>query len=58
VASLVTLLKRHPEKSQTTRMLFPTNSSGIKNIARMDEEVTAIPTSNLSPLDLVSSMVP
>jgi hypothetical protein len=45
-------------KSLTTRMLSPTNSSGIQNIARMDEEVTATSTSKLCPLELVSSTVP
>jgi hypothetical protein len=45
-------------KSLTTRMLSPTNSSAINNAARLEEVVTAISTSNLSPLGLVSSTVP
>jgi hypothetical protein len=45
-------------KSLTTRMLTPTNFSSTKNAASLVAVVTAIPTSNLSPLELVSSMVP
>jgi hypothetical protein len=46
------------EKSLTTRMLPPTNFSSTKNVASLMVVVAAIPTSNLSPLELVSSMVP
>ena len=46
------------EKSLTTRMLTPTNFPSTKNAASLVAVVTAIPTSNLSPLELVSSMVP
>jgi hypothetical protein len=46
------------EKSLTTWMLTPTNFSYTKNVASMVAVVTVIPTSNLSPLELVSSMVP
>jgi hypothetical protein len=45
-------------KSLTTRMLSPTNFPFTKNVASPVAVVTAIPTSNLSPLELVSSMVP
>jgi hypothetical protein len=45
-------------KSLTTRMLSPTNFPSTKNAASLVAVVTAIPTSNLSPLELVSSMVP
>jgi hypothetical protein len=45
-------------KSLTTRMLSPTNFLSNKNAASLVVVVTAIPTSNLSPLELVSSMVP
>jgi hypothetical protein len=45
-------------KSLTTRMLTPTNFPSTKNVASLVAVVTAIPTSNLSPLELVSSMVP
>jgi hypothetical protein len=45
-------------KSLTTRMLTPTNFPSTKNAASLVAVVTAIPTSNLSPLELVSSMVP
>jgi hypothetical protein len=45
-------------KSLTTRMLSPTNFPSTKNAASLVVVVTAIPTSNLSPLELVSSMVP
>jgi hypothetical protein len=45
-------------KSLTTRMLTPTNFPSTKNAASLVVVVTAIPTSNLSPLELVSSMVP
>jgi hypothetical protein len=44
-------------KSLTTRMLTPTNFSSTKNAASRVAVVTAIPTSNLSPLELVSSIV-
>jgi hypothetical protein len=46
------------EKSQTARMLPPTNFSSTKNVASLMVVVAAIPTSNLSPLELVSSMDP
>jgi hypothetical protein len=46
------------EKSLTTRMLTPTNFPSTKNVASLIAVVTTIPTSNLSPLELVSSMVP
>jgi hypothetical protein len=39
-------------------MLTPTNFPSTKNAASLVAVVTAIPTSNLSPLELVSSMVP
>jgi hypothetical protein len=38
--------------------LTPTNFPSTKNAASLVAVVTAIPTSNLSPLELVSSMVP
>jgi hypothetical protein len=44
-------------KSLTTWMLTPTNFPFSKNAASLVAVVTAIPTSNLSPLELVSSMV-
>jgi hypothetical protein len=46
------------EKSLTARMLPPTNFSSTKNVASLMVVVVAIPSSNLSPLELVSSMVP
>jgi hypothetical protein len=46
------------EKSLTTWMLTPTNFPSTKNAASLVAVVTAIPTSKLSPLELVSSMVP
>jgi hypothetical protein len=46
------------EKSLTTRMLTPTNFPSTKNAASLVAVVTAIPTSNLSPLELVSYVVP
>jgi hypothetical protein len=45
-------------KSLNTRMLSPTNFPSTKNAASLMAVVTTIPTSNLSPLELVSSMVP
>jgi hypothetical protein len=45
-------------KSLTARMLSPTNFPSTKNAASLVVVVTAIATSNLSPLELVSSMVP
>jgi hypothetical protein len=39
-------------------MLTPTNFPSTKNVASQVTVVIAIPTSNLSPLELVSSMVP
>jgi hypothetical protein len=45
-------------KSLTARMLSPTNFSSTKNVASLVAVVTAIPTSNLSSLELVSSTVP
>jgi hypothetical protein len=39
-------------------MLSPTNFPSTKNAASLVAVVTEIPTSNLSPLELVSSMVP
>ena len=45
-------------KSLITWMLSPTNFPSTKNAASLVAVVTAIPTSNLSPLELVSSMVP
>jgi hypothetical protein len=44
--------------SLTTRMLTPTNFPFTKNAASLMAVVTAIPISNISPLELVSSMVP
>jgi hypothetical protein len=44
-------------KSPTARMLPPTNFSSTKNVASLMVVVTAISTSNLSPLELVSSTV-
>jgi hypothetical protein len=46
------------EKSLTARMLSPTNFSSTKNVASLMVVVTATPTSNLCPLELVSSTVP
>jgi hypothetical protein len=45
-------------KSLTTWMLSPTHFPSTKNAASLVAVVTAIPTSNISPLELVSSMVP
>jgi hypothetical protein len=45
-------------KSLTTRLLSPTNLPSTKNAASLVAVVTAIPTSNLSPLELVSSTIP
>jgi hypothetical protein len=45
-------------KSLTTRMLSPTNFPSTKNAASVVVVVTAISTSNLSSLELVSSTVP
>jgi hypothetical protein len=45
-------------KSLTTRMLSPTNFPSTKNAASLVAVVTAIPNSNFSPLELVSSIVP
>jgi hypothetical protein len=42
-------------KSLTTQMLTPTNFPSTKNAASLVAVVTAIPTSNFSPLELVSS---
>jgi hypothetical protein len=39
-------------------MLTPINFPSTKNAASLVAVVTAIPTSNLSPLELVGSMVP
>jgi hypothetical protein len=39
-------------------MLAPTNFPSTKNVASLVAAVTAIPTLNISPLELVSSMVP
>jgi hypothetical protein len=39
-------------------MLSPTNFTFTKNVASLVAVVTAIPTSNISPLELVSFMVP
>jgi hypothetical protein len=44
-------------KYLTTRMLSPTNFPSTKNVGSLMVVVAAIPTSNLSPLELVSSMV-
>jgi hypothetical protein len=46
------------EKSLTARMLPLINFSSTKNVASLVAVVTAIPTSNLCPLELVSSTVP
>jgi hypothetical protein len=45
-------------KSLTTWMLSPTNFPSTKNVASLVSVVTAISTSNLSPLELVSATVP
>jgi hypothetical protein len=50
-------LGKTSRKSLTTRMLTPTNFPSTKNAASLLALVTAIPTSNLPPLELVSSMV-
>jgi hypothetical protein len=39
-------------------MFLPTNFPSTRNMAGLVEEVTVISTSNLSPLELVSSTVP
>jgi hypothetical protein len=44
-------------KSLTTRMLLPTNFPSTRNMAGLVEAVIVISTSNLSPLELVSSTV-
>jgi hypothetical protein len=46
------------KKSLTTRMLTPINFPSTKNVASLMVVVTATSTSNLCPLELVSSMVP
>jgi hypothetical protein len=46
------------EKSLAARMLTPTNFPSTKNVDSLMTVVTAIPTSNPSPLELVSSTVP
>jgi hypothetical protein len=51
-------LEKTSGKSLTARMLPPTNFSSTKNVVNLVAVVTAIPTSNLYPLELVSSMVP
>jgi hypothetical protein len=48
--------RKTSEKSLTTQILTPTNFSSTKNAASLMVVVTA--TSNLCPLELVSSMVP
>jgi hypothetical protein len=45
-------------KSLTTQMFLPTNFPSTRNMAGMVEAVTVISTSNLSPLELVSSTIP
>jgi hypothetical protein len=45
-------------KSLTTRKLSPTNFPSTKNTTGLIKVVTIISTSNLSPLELVSSTVP
>jgi hypothetical protein len=45
-------------KSLTALMLPPTDFSPTKNVASLVVVVTAISTSNLSPLELVGSTVP
>jgi hypothetical protein len=45
-------------KSLTTRMLSPTNSTSMKNVAHLVEVVTVISLLNLSPLGPVSSTIP
>jgi hypothetical protein len=47
-----------PGKSLTTQMLSPTNFPSTKNAASLVVVVTAIPTSKLCPLELVSSTIP
>jgi hypothetical protein len=45
-------------KSLTTRMFLPTNFPSTRKMAGLVEAVTVISTSNISPLELVSSTVP
>jgi hypothetical protein len=45
-------------KSLSTRMLLPTNFPSTRNTTGLVVAVTVISTSNLSPLELVSSTVP
>jgi hypothetical protein len=45
-------------KSLTTQMFLPTNFSSTRNMASLVEAVMEVSTSNLSPLELVSSTVP
>jgi hypothetical protein len=45
-------------RSLTTQMFLPTNFTSTRNMAGLVEAVMVISTSNLSPLELVSSMVP
>jgi hypothetical protein len=45
-------------KSLTARIFLPTNFPSTRNMAGLVEVVTIISTSNLSPLELVSSTVP
>jgi hypothetical protein len=44
-------------KSLTTQMFLPTNFPSTRNMAGLVEAVMVISTSNLSPLELVSSTV-
>jgi hypothetical protein len=45
-------------KSLTTRMLLPTNFPSTRNTMGLVEAIMVISTSNLSPLELVSSTAP
>jgi hypothetical protein len=45
-------------KSLTTQMFLPTNFRSTRNMAGLVEAVMVISTSNISPLELVSSTVP
>jgi hypothetical protein len=45
-------------KSLTTQIFLPTNFPSTRNMVGLVEAVIVISTSNLPPLELVSSMVP
>jgi hypothetical protein len=50
--------RKTSRKSLTTRMFLPTNFPSTRNMVGLVEAVMVISTSNISPLELVSSKVP